>query len=154
MEATGATLPKANEQDVPFKASDDGTSFKIKRAITFNIENEGDLPQEIGPIKSGVRRASTAGDLSKSPASSAPGPGLLRRITSGHPLSKIASRASSVEHAMPYLSYASTVGRNSTFVNLTHEQREELGGIESRALKTLVIILVGKSPMTEDSRFC
>ena len=43
----------------------------------------------------------------------------------------------------PYLSYEPTVGRNSTFVNLTEEQREELGGIEYRSLKTLAYILIG-----------
>lgn len=43
---------------------------------------------------------------------------------------------------MPYLSYQPTVGRNSAFVNLTEDQREELGGIEYRSLKTLAIILV------------
>lgn len=44
--------------------------------------------------------------------------------------------------AAPYLSYQPTVARNSFFVNLTEEQREELGGIEYRALKTLAVILV------------
>lgn len=43
---------------------------------------------------------------------------------------------------MPYLSWSPTVGRNSAFVDLTEEQREELGGIEYRALKLLAIILV------------
>ncbi|KAF2111226.1 high affinity potassium transport protein [Lophiotrema nucula] len=43
---------------------------------------------------------------------------------------------------MPYLSWQPTVGRNSAFVDLTEEQREELGGIEYRALKLLAIILV------------
>lgn len=42
---------------------------------------------------------------------------------------------------MPYLSYAPTVGRNSLFVDLTEEQREELGGVEYRSLKTLAWIL-------------
>jgi Trk-type K+ transport system membrane component len=41
----------------------------------------------------------------------------------------------------PYLSYQPTIGRNSFFVNLTEEQREELGGIEYRALKTLALVL-------------
>lgn len=36
-----------------------------------------------------------------------------------------------------YLSWAPTVGRNSAFVNLTKEQKEELGGIEYRALRVL-----------------
>lgn len=43
---------------------------------------------------------------------------------------------------MPYLSWSATVGRNSTFFDLNEEQREELGGIEYRALKLLAIILV------------
>jgi hypothetical protein len=46
------------------------------------------------------------------------------------------------EDPMPYLSWAPTIGRNSNFVDLTEEQREELGGIEYRALKLLAIILV------------
>ncbi|KAI9731936.1 MAG: low affinity potassium transporter [Cirrosporium novae-zelandiae] len=42
----------------------------------------------------------------------------------------------------PYLSYQPTIGRNSMFVDLTEDQREELGGIEYRSLKTLAIVLV------------
>nr|OQO31581.1 hypothetical protein B0A51_01423 [Rachicladosporium sp. CCFEE 5018] len=45
--------------------------------------------------------------------------------------------------AIPYLSWQPTIGRNSAFVGLTSEQREELGGIEYRALKMLAKILVG-----------
>lgn len=42
----------------------------------------------------------------------------------------------------PYLSWQPTLGRNSQFVgDLTDEQREELGGIEYRSLKTLSMIL-------------
>lgn len=44
---------------------------------------------------------------------------------------------------LPYLSWNATVGRNSAFVALTEEQRDELGGIEYRALKTLALVLVG-----------
>lgn len=46
------------------------------------------------------------------------------------------------EDPIPYLSYAPTIGRNSYFIDLTEEQREELGGIEYRALKTLAWILL------------
>jgi potassium uptake Trk family protein len=42
---------------------------------------------------------------------------------------------------MPYLSWTPTIARNSNFVDLTEEQREELGGIEYRALKMLALIL-------------
>ncbi|KAK4502060.1 hypothetical protein PRZ48_007871 [Zasmidium cellare] len=44
---------------------------------------------------------------------------------------------------MPYLSWTATTGRNSAFLGLTQEQREELGGIEYRSLKTLACILIG-----------
>ena len=50
------------------------------------------------------------------------------------------------EVAVPYLSYLPTVGRNSQFVDLTEEQREELGGIEYRSLKLLGRILWGDDP--------
>lgn len=43
----------------------------------------------------------------------------------------------------PYLSWQATLGRNSAFVDLNEEQREELGGIEYRALKTLAFTLCG-----------
>merc|ERR1712093_125680 len=45
------------------------------------------------------------------------------------------------DETMPYLSWEPTVGRNSAFVDLTEEQREELGGIEYRSLKSLAMIL-------------
>lgn len=44
---------------------------------------------------------------------------------------------------MPYLSYTPTMARNSNFVGLTLEQREELGGIEYRSLRTLAFVLLG-----------
>ncbi|KAF6218952.1 hypothetical protein HO133_005496 [Letharia lupina] len=46
------------------------------------------------------------------------------------------------EPATPYLSWQPTIGRNSAFVDLTEDQREELGGIEYRSLKTLTVVLV------------
>lgn len=47
------------------------------------------------------------------------------------------------EEIQPYFSWQATIGRNSAFVNLTASQREELGGIEYRALKLLAKILIG-----------
>ncbi|AQZ11710.1 TRK1 (YJL129C) and TRK2 (YKR050W) [Zygosaccharomyces parabailii] len=41
-----------------------------------------------------------------------------------------------------YLSWEPTIGRNSTFVGMTKEQKEELGGVEYRAIKLLCRILV------------
>lgn len=46
------------------------------------------------------------------------------------------------EDQAPYLSFQPTLGRNSQFMgDLTDEEREELGGIEYRSLKTLSLIL-------------
>jgi len=45
------------------------------------------------------------------------------------------------EEGTPYLSWEPTIGRNSAFPDLTEEQREELGGIEYRSLKTLALVL-------------
>ena len=53
------------------------------------------------------------------------------------------SLKTSQSEPMPYLSWTPTVGRNSAFADLTAEQREELGGIEYRSLKTLAKILLG-----------
>ena len=55
------------------------------------------------------------------------------------------SNNSKESHPIPYLSWQPTIGRNSAFVDLTEDQREELGGIEYRSLKTLAILLVSKS---------
>lgn len=66
--------------------------------------------------------------------------------TRSQPRSSNTLRRSNSTHTVegvPYLTYQPTIGRNSFFVNLTEEQREELGGIEYRALKTLALILVG-----------
>lgn len=40
-----------------------------------------------------------------------------------------------------YLSWEPTIGRNSNFVHLTDEQKEELGGVEYRAIKLLIKIV-------------
>lgn len=43
-----------------------------------------------------------------------------------------------------YLSWQPTIGRNSAFVDLTADQKDELGGIEYRSLKTLSWVLICK----------
>ena len=57
------------------------------------------------------------------------------------------------EPPTPYLSWQPTIGRNSAFVDLTEEQREELGGIEYRSLKTLAVVLVCKSHIAYKANF-
>lgn len=45
--------------------------------------------------------------------------------------------------AVPYISFDAVVGRNSRFHLLTHDQLEELGGVEYRALNALLWIVAG-----------
>lgn len=42
---------------------------------------------------------------------------------------------------VPYITFDAVVGRNSRFRDLTSEQMEELGGVEYRALKVLLVIV-------------
>jgi hypothetical protein len=72
-----------------------------------------------------------------------PNPGLRPRSTT-RTLRSFLSSESHDREPMPYLSWQPTIGRNSVFIDLTEEQREELGGIEYRALKTLAFTLVSK----------
>ena len=77
--------------------------------------------------------------------SSLAAPSAGRSITSAptRVATSLSLRQTTSRDPMPYLSWTPTVGRNSAFVDLTEDQREELGGIEYRALKTLAGILVG-----------
>jgi potassium uptake Trk family protein len=69
--------------------------------------------------------------------------GLRSRVVSNtRSIGRFLSQERHDTEPLPYLSYSATIGRNSTFVDLTEEQREELGGIEYRALKTLAWILL------------
>lgn len=63
------------------------------------------------------------------------------RSRSSNLLGRSSSRAERVYPDMPYLSYQPTIGRNSRFLDLTDEQRDELGGIEYRSLKLLAKIV-------------
>jgi len=42
---------------------------------------------------------------------------------------------------VPYISFDAVVGRNSAFHLLTHEQLDEIGGVEYRALNALLWIV-------------
>ncbi|KAK9333811.1 cation transport protein-domain-containing protein [Lipomyces starkeyi] len=66
----------------------------------------------------------------------------LKGKRAGSPNSRRSATSRKSLGIMPYLSYEPTIARNSTFVGLTDEQREELGGVEYRALRTLAVVLV------------
>ncbi|KAI9035822.1 potassium transport protein TRK1/TRK2 [Aspergillus affinis] len=72
-------------------------------------------------------------------------PSPLQRTTTRRPTFTSVYRSLTQErdrNTLPYLSWNATVARNSNFVDLTEEQRDELGGIEYRALKTLAVVLM------------
>ncbi|KAL9098367.1 MAG: hypothetical protein Q9163_005961 [Psora crenata] len=80
-------------------------------------------------------------DIANAPTEEGPHPSRLRTRTGT--FSSVRNWASKEnEPVAPYLSWQPTIGRNSAFVDLTEEQREELGGIEYRSLKTLAIVLI------------
>lgn len=84
-----------------------------------------------------TRRRSDASEI-EPPSTGFQAPNRTRSRT----FSSFLTREREEEDPMPYLSWTPTVGRNSAFVDLTEEQREELGGIEYRALKLLAVVLV------------
>ena len=90
------------------------------------------------------KRKSDLKDISNFPTEELPPPSarLRARVGTFSSLKEWASREQ--EPATPYLSWQPTIGRNSAFVDLTEEQREELGGIEYRSLKTLAVVLIGR----------
>jgi hypothetical protein len=57
-------------------------------------------------------------------------------------LATVRTKDKQMTDPMPYLSWQATTGRNSAFLGLTEDQREELGGIEYRALKMLAKVLI------------
>ncbi|KAL9128609.1 MAG: hypothetical protein Q9217_002743 [Psora testacea] len=90
------------------------------------------------------KRKSDLHEMANAPTEDAPQSARLRsRTGTFSSLRNWASKDN--EPATPYLSWQPTIGRNSAFVDLTEEQREELGGIEYRSLKTLAVVLVCKA---------
>ncbi|KAE9992878.1 hypothetical protein EG327_007355 [Venturia inaequalis] len=92
-------------------------------------------------LKSGLSRLKNG--RKRNDDSDLPQRGFRNRImTRSRTFTSHLSQEKQTSDPLPYLSYAATIGRNSTFVDLTEEQREELGGIEYRALKTLAWVLL------------
>ncbi|KAF1998151.1 potassium transport protein TRK1/TRK2 [Amniculicola lignicola CBS 123094] len=114
----------------------------LKSHITIDVPDQKrrpgvgpTVPSAYGPSAYNMGRVKTA-------ETGEPTPNMhLRNRSRSRTLQSFLSREKD-DDPMPYLSWQPTVGRNSAFVDLTEDQREELGGIEYRALKLLAIILV------------
>ncbi|KAK7555615.1 cation transport protein-domain-containing protein [Phyllosticta citricarpa] len=108
-----------------------------RRHFHFNEEEEG-FRGRVGSRVANIRRRITNQNDDDVPPS-----GLRSKNRTSTFRSFMTTRSQErTNDPMPYLSWTPTIGRNSAFVDLTEEQREELGGIEYRSLKTLAFILV------------
>ncbi|CCL99243.1 uncharacterized protein FIBRA_01258 [Fibroporia radiculosa] len=76
---------------------------------------------------------------------------LTRTVTMPRTRTIVSQHGSVAPGARPvsYISFEAVVGRNSTFKRLTHEQLEELGGVEYRALGALLWIVGGYHLVTQ-----
>ncbi|KAI9676440.1 MAG: low affinity potassium transporter [Caeruleum heppii] len=112
----------------------------VRRNITIDEPDHPAARTKTNSFSLRFRSARPLGRVGPSTPGSANFPAQLRARTGT--FSSFRS-TQSARDPIPYLSWTPTIGRNSAFIDLTEEQREELGGIEYRALKTLAIILVG-----------
>lgn len=129
----GMSPTQARAPEVPTELNSD--DHPIKRNITID---EPDHPRSRGRLASAFTFRRNKDNDDSTVMS-------LRQRARSRTFGSIATARSQERDPMPYLSWTPTIGRNSMFVDLTEEQREELGGIEYRALKTLAFILICKS---------
>lgn len=104
-----------NEPELPRAKTRNSTFPRLDTRPTVRDTMDGDDPTPLA--RSGTRRPTLVG--------------IFRSLTQERD-----------RPTLPYLSWDATVGRNSNFVDLTEEQRDELGGIEYRSLKTLAVVLI------------
>jgi Trk-type K+ transport system membrane component len=126
---------------------DDDNRPSRRRSRSMSVgEANGAAPQFRSHITfDGPQRPTTGASVYKKPDPEAPNTNMqLRNRSRSRTFASVFTRNKDEEDEdpMPYLSWAPTIGRNSNFVDLTEDQREELGGIEYRALKLLAVILV------------
>ncbi|KAF3920227.1 hypothetical protein AA313_de0206978 [Arthrobotrys entomopaga] len=122
-------------------------SGPIRRAITINEPTLTHNSAYSGP-RQRLRTADTKASADQAYMYTPPTPGIHRALSDAWRRRRNSSpsrRSSKVMEPMPYLSYTPTIGRNSQFNygELSDEQKEELGGVEYRSLRTLAYILVG-----------
>ena len=129
-----------NEDDHPPKSRGSESTYSKPRKASAIIPILKHLPKKI------VNFHDDGHDRNGPDGGEASPVGLRRRDRTRTFASFLTTRSEERE-PMPYLSYQPTMGRNSMFVDLTEAQREELGGIEYRALKLLATVLSCKSTL-------
>ena len=136
--------PLSYQVTSPVEARASQGDFPVRRQITIEAPDHPRARAETGTFSKMSRRRTINSDqipgMSEDDGDSSAPPRLRARTGTFHSLRNWGSRE---DVSMPYLSWQPTIGRNSAFVDLTEAQREELGGIEYRSLKTLAVVLVG-----------
>lgn len=121
-----------------------------KRNVTIEVPTHPKIEHAVDGVKAagstikGVMRFRHNKTTDANEAADSPGNGAaMSRLRSRAPTFQSIKTALTGEKQdpTPYLSWAPTIGRNSAFVDLTEQQRDELGGIEYRSLKSLALIL-------------
>lgn len=155
-EPTSPTSPRTHD---PFDNPDDANLQPPKKRITIA---EPENPREVSHTQEAVedmqaaaaaafsiykpvehfRKRKTTRKTSTPKHDTEPDSFLSRTKSRAPTLKSLKSHLSMDKPESTYLSWEPTIGRNSAFVNLTEDQREELGGIEYRSLKSLALILV------------
>ena len=128
----------------PVELKDAANVTPVKRNITIGEPSHTATRADTGHFpKLSLRKTGNTEAMKAAPTDDIGPPSARLRSRSGT-FGSFRTTGSREKDPMPYLSWQPTLGRNSAFVDLTEEQREELGGIEYRSLKTLAIVLVCK----------
>jgi hypothetical protein len=140
---TTATMHRRQLSWLNEASSQGGDEARLRRHLTIEEPMSPRATRTNSIPTARIRKPSALGRTMTS-ASKASGvsPHPSRRSATFAGIKRTLTGVSDNNEVMPYLSWTPTVGRNSAFVDLTEEQREELGGIEYRALKTLAVTLV------------
>lgn len=123
------------EDDISDYVGDEGEDNDY---ASVDSEAENDIAVTDSEAEAGAPRTSLAFDLGQGPRRSRARSKDEEDGAYGLDTGGLLSRVMSTN----YLSWTPTIGRNSAFVRLTEEQKEELGGVEYRAIKLLTKILV------------
>ena len=137
-----ATSPIEGKEGREGKGTTNGTA--MMRNVTIDAPDNPRLQTNAETLpKLSTRKSGTLDNVNRATTDERePAPAPLRVRTGTFSSLRGWGSKENVHAPAPYLSWQPTIGRNSAFIDLTEEQREELGGIEYRSLKTLALVLV------------
>lgn len=141
-------MPETVNEEVPENAVGTYAEGHLRRNISVD-DARRDLQKLTSPVFRLTSRRTAATNRSRARTAHDDETAPPARTNTSRSLRQMTSRE---QGPIQYLSWQPTIGRNSAFINLTEEQREELGGIEYRSLKTLTLILGGEPECQHTTR--